>query len=174
MAKVSLTKLGLKVNQDIKNIEFNEQTIEVKQYLPINDKLALISNVINASADDNNFANPIKVSVFTTLEILYAYTNINFTEKQKEDPTKLYDILISSGFVAEVIRAIPEEEYHEVICGVSDSIDAIYTYRNSMLGIMESISTDYSNLDLDATEIQKKLGNGENIDLLKEILTKLG
>ena len=174
MAKVSFTKLGLKINQEVKVIEFNEQMIEVKQYLPINDKLTLISNVINASADDNNFANPIKVSVFTTLEILYAYTNINFTDKQKEDPTKLYDTLISSGFVAEVIRAIPEEEYHEVICGVSDSIDAIYTYRNSMLGIMESISTDYSNLDLDAAEIQKKLGDGENIDLLKEILTKLG
>ena len=174
MAKVSFTKLGLKINQEVKVIEFNEQMIEVKQYLPINDKLTLISNVINASADDNNFANPIKVSVFTTLEILYAYTNINFTDKQKEDPTKLYDTLISSGFVAEVIRAIPEEEYHEVLCGVSDSIDAIYTYRNSMLGIMESISTDYSNLDLDAAEIQKKLGDGENIDLLKEILTKLG
>lgn len=174
MAKVSFTKLGLKINQEVKVIEFNEQMIEVKQYLPINDKLALISNVINASADDNNFANPIKVSVFTILEILYTYTNINFTDKQKEDPTKLYDTLISSGFVTEVIRAIPEEEYHEVLCGVNDSIDAIYTYRNSMLGIMESISTDYSNLDLDATEIQKKLGNGENIDLLKEILTKLG
>ena len=31
---------------------------------------------------------------------MYAYTNINFTEKQKEDPTKLYDMLISSGLVA--------------------------------------------------------------------------
>ena len=39
MAKVSLTKLGLKVNQDAKSIEFNEQIIEVKQYLPINEKL---------------------------------------------------------------------------------------------------------------------------------------
>jgi hypothetical protein len=81
MAKVSLTKLGLKVNQDIKNIEFNEQIIEVKQYLPVNDKLELISNVINSAHDENNFSNPVKVSVFTTLEIMYAYTNINFTDK---------------------------------------------------------------------------------------------
>ena len=85
MAKVSLTKLGLKVNQDVKNIEFNEQIVEVKQYLPVNDKLELISNVINSAHDENNFSNPIKVSVFTTLEIMYAYTNVNFTDKQKED-----------------------------------------------------------------------------------------
>lgn len=174
MAKVSLTKLGLKVNQDITTIDFNEQTIEVKQYLPVNDKLELISNVINASHDDNNFANPIKVSVFTTLEIMYAYTNINFTDKQKEDPTKLYDMLISSGLVAEVINAIPELEYHEVLCGISDSIDAIYTYRNSVMGILENISTDYSNLDLDATNIQEKIANVENITLLKDIISKLG
>ena len=45
MAKVSLTKLGLKVNQDIKTIEFNEQIIEVKQYLPINNKLELINGL---------------------------------------------------------------------------------------------------------------------------------
>jgi hypothetical protein len=56
MAKVSLTKLGLKVNQDIKTISFNGQEIEVKQYLPVNEKLILIGNIINASHDDNNFA----------------------------------------------------------------------------------------------------------------------
>lgn len=174
MAKVSLTKLGLKINQDIKTIEFNEQTIEVKQYLPVNDKLELISNVINASHDENNFSNPVKVSVFTTLEIMYSYTNINFTDKQKEDPTKLYDMLISSGLVAAVINAIPEAEYHEVLRGISDSIDAIYTYRNSVLGILESVSADYSQLNLDAEEIQKKLGDPNNMAFLKEVLTKLG
>jgi hypothetical protein len=174
MAKVSLTKLGLKVNQDIKTIEFNEQIIEVKQYLPINDKLELISNVINLAHDENNFSNPVKVSVFTTLEIMYAYTNINFTEKQKEDPTKLYDMLISSGLVCEVINAIPEAEYHEVICGVEDSVNAIYTYRNSVMGILDTISTDYSNLDFDASVIQKKLSDPNNLTLLKDVLTKLG
>lgn len=174
MAKVSLTKLGLKVNQEVKNIEFNEQIIEVKQYLPINDKLELISNVINASHDENNFSNPVKVSVFTTLEIMYAYTNINFTDKQKEDPTKLYDMLISSGFACEVFRAIPEAEYHEIVSGVEDSIEAIYAYRNSTMGVFEAITTDYSDMNLDATNIYNKLADPENMDLIKQVLTKLG
>ena len=174
MAKVSLTKLGLKVSQDVKNIEFNEQTIEVKQYLPVNDKLELISNVINSAHDENNFSNPVKVSVFTTLEIMYAYTNINFTEKQKEDPTKLYDMLISSGLVCEVFRAIPKEEYHEIVSGVEDSIEAIYTYRNSVLGILDNITNDYDGMNLDATNIYNKLADPDNMDLIKQVLTKLG
>ena len=174
MAKVSLTKLGLKVNQDVKSIEFNEQIIEVKQYLPINEKLQLISSVINSAADENNFSNPIKENLFLTLEILYHYTNINFTDKQKEDPVKLYDLVVSSGLVNKVTDLIPEEELDEVINGVAQSVKAIYTYRNSVLGILESISKDYSNLDLDATEIQQKLADPDNMALLKQVLTKLG
>ena len=174
MAKVSLIKLGLKVNQDVKNIEFNEQIIEVKQYLPINEKLELISSVINSAADENNFSNPVKENVFLTLEILYHYTNINFTDKQKEDPVKLYDLVVSSGLVNKVTDLIPEEELDEVINGVAQSVKAIYTYRNSVLGILESISQDYSNLNLDATEIQQKLADPDNMALLKQVLTKLG
>ena len=174
MAKVSLTKLGLKINQNVKNIEFNEQIIEVKQYLPINEKLELISSVINSAADENNFSNPVKENVFLTLEILYHYTNINFTDKQKEDPVKLYDLVVSSGLVNKVTDLIPEEELDEVINGVAQSVKAIYAYKNSALGILESISQDYNALNLDATEIQQKLADPDNMALLKQVLTKLG
>jgi hypothetical protein len=105
---------------------------------------------------------------------MYAYTNINFTEKQKEDPAKLYDLLTSSGLVAEIIDLIPEEESSEIINGVTNSIKSIYDYHNSVMGILEAVTTDYSNLNLDASEIQKKLGDPENMALLKQVLAKLG
>ena len=174
MAKVSFTKLGLKKNEEVGILHINEQDIEVKQYLPINEKLELISSVINSAADENNFSNPGKENVFLTLEILYHYTNINFTDKQKEDPVKLYDLVVSSGLVNKVTDLIPEEELDEVINGVAQSVKAIYTYRNSVLGILESISQDYSALNLDATEIQQKLADPDNMALLKQVLTKLG
>lgn len=174
MAKVSFTKLGLKKNEEVGILHINEQDIEVKQYLPINEKLELISSVINSAADENNFSNPVKENVFLTLEILYHYTNINFTDKQKEDPVKLYDLVVSSGLVNKVTDLIPEEELDEVINGVAQSVKAVYTYRNSVLGILESISQDYSALNLDATEIQQKIADPDNIALLKQILTKLG
>jgi hypothetical protein len=83
MAKVPFTKLGLNKNKEsVKTFVWNEQTIEVKQYLPVNDKLSLIANVITFAHDgNNNFSNPIQLKVYTELEILYFYTNINFTEK---------------------------------------------------------------------------------------------
>ena len=174
MAKIGFTKLGLKSNNEVVNIEFNKQNIEIKQYLPIEEKLELITNVLELSHDSNNFSNPIKVSVYTTLEIIEKYTNVNFTEKQKENPTKLYDLLIGNGFAAAVIKAIPEPEYNEILTGIKQTIKSVYKYQNSVLGILDTISQDYSNLNLDATEIQKKLADPENMALLKNIMTKLG
>lgn len=174
MAKIGFTKLGLKPNNKIVNIEFNEQIIEVKQYLPVEEKLELITNVLELSHDSNNFSNPIKVQVYTALEMIDKYTNISFTEKQKENPTKLYDLLNGNGLLEKIINAVPQIEYDELIHGIYDTIDAVYSYQNSVLGILDTISQDYSNLNLDATEIQKKLADPENMALLKNIMTKLG
>lgn len=174
MAKVLFTKLGLTKNQEVKIVNWNEQDIEVKQYLPINEKLTLISNVLNNAHDENNFSNPVKVNLFTALEIMYAYTNINFTDKQKEDPVKLYDLLSGSKLYDKIVENIPVEEYLEVMNGIDETIDAVYTYRNSVMGILDTVSSDYSNLNLDASEIQKKLADPENMELLRSVLTKLG
>lgn len=176
MAKVSFNKLGLSKDKlnEIKTIMFNEQNIEIKQYLPINKKLGLVSRVINKSADENNFANPVKLDVFTTLEVVYAYTNINFTDKQKEDEIKLYDLFISSGLWDKILELIPAEEYGKIQFATHSCAEAIYTYRNSILGLLETISTDYSNLNLDAEAIREKIGDPEALGLIKDVLTKLG
>ena len=42
------------------------------------------------------------------------------------------------------------------------------------MGILENISADYSNLNLDATEIQSKLADPNNMALLRDVLSKLG
>lgn len=174
MAKLAFTKLGLSKNQEIKIVEFNGQDIEVKQYLPVNDKFEVIGNIINRSADDNNFANPLKVEIFTTLEIISAYTNISFTEKQKEDPSKLFDLVVSSGLYEIIIHNIPSTEIKSLQDYINSTIDAVYKYRNSIMGLLENITADYSNLNLEATEIQKKLADPNNMQLLRDVLTKLG
>ena len=172
--KPTFAKLGLKMNNSVKTIVINDQEIEVKQYLPINDKLELIGNVIGMAADTNNFNNPIKLKVFLHLEIIFRYTNLNFTDKQKEDLVKLYDILESNKVFDAVIDAIGSDEYQAIINGANDCANAFYSYKTSIMGILESINLDYQNLDLDATKLHEKLSNPQELGLLKDIMNKLG
>ena len=176
MAKVPFSKLKCKINEEIKQVKLNDEiTIEVKQYLPIQEKLALIGRVIElAHMQDENYSNPVKAAVFRDLEIVECYTNISFTDKQKEDPAKLYDLLYSTGIMKIILDNIPEDEYTKIVIGVKDSIEAIYNYQNSVFGILDNLKKDYSNMDLDVNEISSKLTNAENLDLIKDILTKLG
>lgn len=175
MAKVAFTKLGLKRKDEVKTVNINNNVIEVKQYLPINDKLDLISRVLNASHDQStNFANPIQLEVIGTIEIIIAYTNLSFTEKQKEDYAKLYDLFEENGIIDLIIAEIPEREYNYIIDGINETADAVYKYQNSVLGILESATKDYSNLEFDASQIQSMLADPSNISLVREVLSKLG
>ena len=173
MAKVPFSKLNLKKIDKVQVVTINGLEVEVKQYLPVAEKLELIANVLNNSADDNNFANPVKTYVLSHLEIIYAYTNLSFTDKQKEDPAKLYDILETNGIIDSIILAMPPSEYDNLIEDITSTIDAYYKYKNSTLGILEAATTDYKNLDLEASDIQKKIADPDNLTLLKDVITKL-
>jgi hypothetical protein len=176
MAKIAYSKLGLSktIEKDPIIINFNDLEIEVIQYLPIEKKLELIASIINKSLDDNAYYNPCRVDIYMITEMIMAYTNISIPDKQKKDVFKLYDSFVASGLAALIINNIPTVDYNFILGSVNTTIQNIYKHKNSALGILESISTDYSTLKLDATEIQSKLADPENMEFLKSLLTKLG
>lgn len=179
MAKVPFSKLQASIDGcDCKTFYCNKNGekiyYEVKSYLPFKEKLDLISTVTSLSIDDKGYCNPMKVKLYTTLEVVYAYTNLSFTAKMKEDPFKLYDILVSTGIFQDILNNIAEQEWIDIQSGIKEVINNYYSYRNSAMGILESVSMDYSNLDLDAKKIQESIKDPESLELLKDILSKLG
>lgn len=178
MAKVSFAKLGLKVNNEVKTFEWlsgdEVTTVEVKQYLPIEEKLAVISNIINNSIDDNDFYNPVRLEIFTTLEILYAYTNFNITPKMKEDPFKLYDVVLSSGLYDKILEVMPTEEFDRIDVSAHATIRNIYNYKNSAAGLISSLSQHYDAVNFDLTQLNEKITDPTALSLLKEIAPMLG
>jgi hypothetical protein len=80
----------------------------------------------------------------------------------------------TSGLLAEVKKAIGNDELEKVYDILIETVEAIYTYNNSVMGILDNINQDYSNLDLEASEIQKKLADPNALAFLKEVMAKLG
>ena len=179
MAKIPFSKLDVKLNNKVNdciycNLKGEEIHYEVKYYLPVQEKLEMISKIINQSVDDNGFYNPMRIKIFTVLEVVYAYTNLSFTAKQKEDPFKLYDLLIGTGIFKDIVNYIYEDDWKEIQETIITTIDNIYKFKNSALGIIEAMAVDYGNLEFDATNIQKSLSDPNNLALLRDILAKLG
>lgn len=170
MAKVNFNKLQLKKVNDVKTFQWEEENIEVKQYLPIQDKLELLTKVINMALDSSSkYYNPAQLSVLLDFELIQTYTNINFTEKQKEEYLKNYDLMLSNGFVARVKMNMDQTELKMIETWLYECLQHIYEYNNSIMGILENSQANYDNLNLDVSEIQSKLADPENLAFLKQI-----
>lgn len=145
--------------------------IMVKQYLPVEQKMALIGNIVNNSADDNNYYNPIRLDMYTVIGIVGLYTDIDL-----EDTTiaQAYDILMESGLWEDILDTIPASEIEYIKINTRKILENIYAYKNSIYGVIEGFNNSADNIKLDSEEIQKNLSDPENLKLVKEILTKMG
>lgn len=135
MAKVTYSSLKLKLNTETNKIEGTD--IEVLKYLPIEDKVSLI-NIVLQNAKEGSIYNPVKLDAYFHLYLVMMYSNISFTEKQKEDPIKLYDILKSTGLMDKIILAMEEEEYNYLLECLNQQEEDIYHYQNSLAGIVSN------------------------------------
>lgn len=175
MSKLSVNKLNLTKEQESqkKEVVLNNETIEIKQYLPVKEKMELIDDVLRNSIDENGIYNPVKIDVFTSLNIIYYYTNITFTDKQKQDPYKIFDLLESNFIFSTIANSIPEREYNFILSVIEESAKSITNFNNSIMGILSRVSQDYSNVSFDAEKIMNTLADPEQLQLVKDIVTKL-
>lgn len=155
-------------------ITINEQEIEVVQYMPIQDKLAMIERILNFTIDDTGFLNPVRLEVFTVLEIISTYTNINITDKMMENAPKTYDSLMINGVIDAIIEAIPEDEYNAIFDAIEDCAEHTVNYLNSFVGMMKTVTENYNAAKMDVDQIMNDLDDSNKIGLVKDILEKLG
>jgi len=139
MTKITYSSLKLKTKEEIKKIENTD--IEIIQYLPIQDKIDLIDITLQ-KAKEGKLYNPIKVDMFFHLNLIYLYTNITFTDKQREDEYKLYDTLQSNGIINQVIAAMDENEYNGLLNMVNEKIENELRYNTTAAAIITKIIDD--------------------------------
>lgn len=175
MAKPTFAKLGLTKNTEVKTFTYAGQEIEVKQYLPIEDKLSLIANAINNTlmTDENRFPNNVKLKMYLKLECVFKYTNLVFTEKQKEDLPKLYDLLEGNGIIKMIEDKMPEYDMLYLEEDAREILAAMHQYNNSIYGILDNVKNNYSDMELDINKLKEEMANSENLDIVSQVVTKL-
>ena len=111
--KASYANMKLKVNTEVNTFDFCGQKIQVLKYLPAQDKYDLLMITLQESLEDGVY-NEFKLNLHFELNLVYMYTNISFTEKQRQNEFKLYDTLKSNGFFELFFNSLYENEYNEL------------------------------------------------------------
>lgn len=176
MAKPTFAKLNLTKNIEVKTFTYGGQEIEVKQYLPIAERLELVANAINNTlmTDENRFPNFMKLKMFLKLEIVFKYTNLVFTDKQKEDLPKLYDLLMGNGIIKMIEDKMPECEYIYLEEDAREILSGMHEYDNSIYGVLDTVRNKYSDMELDVDKLRDELANADNLDIVSQVVSKLG
>lgn len=141
MAKVSYANMKLKMNESVKEVQLGETKIEVKQYLPVEEKYSFL-NIVLQNSLENDIYHPVKVDMYFHLYLVYLYTNINFTDKQKEDESKLFDALLTNGIIDGVITTMPEAEYNMLVNLLNQMIEKNEKYKTTFAGMVGKFIND--------------------------------
>ena len=155
MNKVTYASLKLKINNEVKTFKYGDNTIEVLQYLPIEDKYSLI-NIALQSAKEGNIYNQVKLEAYFSLYVVMMYTNITFTDKQREDLLKLYDCLESNGIINSVVENMADGEYDLLYQYLTDTMEDSLKYNNTIAGVINNL---IESLPAQAEEMQKIVDN---------------
>lgn len=142
MNTISYANMKLKVDNSTRTFKFKDYEIEILNYLPIEDKYDLIMITLQKSYENEGYYNPIKMNKFFNLHLMYMYTNINFTDKQREDESKLYDTLESTGLMDAFISALSENEYEELYQWLEETKESLLKNKYSIRGILTQLSED--------------------------------
>lgn len=141
MAKVSYANLKLKPMNTTSAFEFEGQQVEVLNYLPIEDKYDLVMITLQKAEQDGIY-NPLLLDLYFHLHLVYMYTNLSFTDKQKENEPKIYDTLTSNGFFDKFFEVLDEVEYAELMSYIEELQNMTLHYRNTAGAVLQSIIQD--------------------------------
>lgn len=141
MSKVSYASLKLSTDNTVKNFDYNGKQIEILNYLPIEDKYDLIMTTLQKSREGDIY-NTVKLDMYFHLHLIYLYTNLSFTDKQREDEMKIYDNLKSNHFIDDFLTEFPEEEYNELLFLMENEIKNEQTYNLSLTSMIKTLIND--------------------------------
>jgi hypothetical protein len=105
--------LNVEVENTYKSFDYKGKEVKVIQYLPLEDRLALIDVTLRKSYEDGVY-NPMKMWSYFDLHIVFLYSDILFDEEDREDELALFDALELSGLINQVVMNMAEGEYKQL------------------------------------------------------------
>ena len=150
-----VTKEVKKILADnIKVVNFHGTDIEVKQYLPIQDKINLVGTAYVSGVeieDDLETIDSCKIDILFKLLLVNAYTNIKFNNNLRN-----YDLLLESGLYEIIHDNIPKNELfglHDMLFDVVEDGKREIKQRSSISFIIKG----FVNKIVDFFSDEKKL-----------------
>ena len=154
-------------------LNIGKYSIEIKNEITIQEQFKCAEYIFNKLlSEDDKYFNKIKFQYYKVLPYYIYFTSIDISDYTDEELHEIYNIINTSG----ELRGLHTENiaFNALCKQVEDMLKDYYNYKNSVYGILEAVSTDYENLNLDMSKLKENMIDENNLTLLKDVVTKLG
>lgn len=148
-----------------KTVKINDKEVQVKQYLPISDKMDLVQVTLQ-KADNGRYFDQLALDMFFELNLVYLYTDIEVTQQERDDEFALYDKWTNDGTIKAVISEIPDHEYVMVSEAVDSGVTDLMKYRGTAAAVINSFINDLPR----NAEIAKEIVDNFDPEKYKEVV----
>jgi len=125
--------------------------------------------VENSIDQTTGCSSPLRLDTWFSIALAKFYGQITFTDKQLEDPGKVYDILQSNNVFNAIANAIPNAEYSYIKECTEQTAADMTRYNTSAAGIIEAMRTESGDLSAQLDEVMKRIQNKDSIQDLFSI-----
>ena len=153
--KTAFSTLKLKTDKTYLEFTFENKSVQVLRYLPVQEKEDIIEVAYQKAIINSNF-NPILFNIYFLLNVVYSYTNLTFTDEQRRDEKKLYDMICSSGLLDIILNNIPESEMMFFEDNIEDYVSQSLVQDYSAVGIFNNVVGSFNTF---SKVISDKLSN---------------
>ena len=161
MNKVNFNELGFnnlrkELEEDlILNFTVKGQDIKIKTTIPTEDKIMLVSSILNNSVDSSaSYFNPFRLKIISAVESMEYYSNLDFGEDKFENIYDIYDILEDEGFI-DILHT--QTDFCSLFSMIEECAKCIVQYNNSLPGLL----------------INMKENSDDSMDTLKNLMEQL-
>lgn len=130
--------IDTKYKKEFKTFTWRDKEIKISQYLPIDEKIALIDIALQKSMY-NGMVHPLQLKKYYELGLVYMYSDIVFSEEDRADEAKIYDELWASGLLDEIIKRIAPKEIQTCAEMLKETKLAVEKHKVSAVGIIETL-----------------------------------
>ena len=126
---------------DSNTFEFNGKTIKVAKHIPVRDLYDLVMITLQKSKEDGIF-NPLKMDIFFHLNLIYVYSDIEFTDEDRADELELHDKLTQSGLMDSFLEAFDDSEYNYIKDILEMLARELTAYNSTAAALISSLIQD--------------------------------
>lgn len=171
MADIMFRDMELKPVVNTKTIKINDAIeVEVRDYLSVAEKAALLNFVIGASLDDETGCfSPLRVEVAFGIALCSFYSSIKFDDEDMKHIDLAYDVLDSTGIIDAICEAINPSELEFIQELVHDTVADVARYNSSAAGIVRTMATDADGMNSELNKILEQIKSDKGQEALKVI-----